>query len=238
MAVGNAIFVHNWATSGQEITVDIPNFNNTFQCSNNCNWLKMSDYPAEANMGSFAQELMNAGSMSPETAPLDELHDRAQYWVDVLTLAGSWKQWALNNAQGAWACRNACINWRCWLCGRWNCHNQSRFCNWSSGTLYTEYLNWLAEVDVADTFYAQVQQLQIDTQQALDDETNFVLDMTQLDLMKANLQIAMANASDILGDIEFKQRMNKTKALFLPVMAILLIIVIAFLFLDTKKYGL
>ena len=62
--------------------------------------------------------------------------------------------------------------------------------------------------------------------------------MTQLDLMKANLQIAMANASDILGDIEFKQRMNKTKALFLPVMAILLIIVIAFLFLDTKKYGL
>lgn len=235
MAQGEAIFVHTWTTGGSEITVPVPNFNNWFNCSGNCDWLKITDYPASANVSGFMQELINGASMSPETAPLDELHDRSQYWVDVLTLAGSYKTWALRNYMGAVDCANQCEAWYNW--NNWFCYKQSRFCKWSQNTMISQAVTWNNEMYVADLFYEQIQQLQIDTELALDNETSFVLDMTQLDLMKANLQIAMAEASDILGDIEFKQRMNKTKAIFLPVMAILLIIVIAFLFLDTKKYG-
>lgn len=226
-----AYFYHNWTSNGQEISIEVPDFTNVFVCGSNCN----NAYPP-ALANTFAQQLLNGATLSPASTPLMQLHDMRDYLTDLNVLADQYKNWALQNAAGNYDCYAACINWRCWLCGRWNCHEKSAFCNWSSGSMSTHYIEWTNEYNVAVAWDESIINLIEQTEQAIADEGNFIMLTTQIDIMKSKLQESMAQAGILLSNAQYIDSMNKTKSVFLPVMAVLLIVVIAFfLIANTKK---
>ena len=100
----------------------------------------------------------------------------------------------------------------------------------------THYIEWTNEYNVAVAWDESIINLIEQTEQAIADEGNFIMLTTQIDIMKSKLQESMAQAGILLSNAQYIDSMNKTKSVFLPVMAVLLIVVIAFfLIANTKK---
>ena len=224
-------FYHNWESDGSEVQVQIPNFNNVFVRGSNCGNESPDDYAPTIDQ--FINNITNAATLSPSGTPLEELHDRTLYWGDVYVLAGQYKSWAINNAQGHYNNAVACNNW--YSLTNWFCYKQSKFCKWSLDSMLRFYNEWLAEYVVAGDWFDDVEALYEASKEALETETQFIMETTQIDLMKAELQIAMANAGGVLADIEYQARMNKTKSIFLPIMAVMLVVVVAYLLINNSE---
>ena len=76
--------------------------------------------------------------------------------------------------------------------------------------------------------------IQDQTEQAIEFEQGYIATNTQIDMMKANLQIHLANAQAVVNRVESEERMSNLRLIFLPVMAILLVVIIVW-FLIGKK---
>lgn len=225
-----AKFYHNWASDGSEIAIDIPNiFAAPFHCGNQTSNPSPEDY---AYIDTFTIAVENAATLSPATTPYAELHDMALYLHDAFVLAGNYKTWIYQNGTGLANCYNSCQNYNNWF--RY-CYNSSTYGNWSGGSLYNFTMKWENELILANMWYTQIENLYLASVQAYEDEGGFLMMSAQIDIMKANLQIAMANASVVLTQAEEKERLSKMKVIFLPVMAILLVIFIVYFLMGETK---
>lgn len=222
---------HNWASTGQEVSIDIPKFTSVFACSSRCADLSPDNYNPILN--EFAQEVFNKSTLSPAPTPLEELYDKKKYWEEAMVLGLNYSNWARNNEAGAGNCANACYSWHSWK--NWFCYKQGKFCYWSGGTLASNSSKWYNEYIIALKFEQDCIDMYEATIIAIDDEVDLIQETIQIDIMKAQLQEALAQAESVLSDIEYKARMNKTKSIFLPVIAILLILVLAFLVINNTQ---
>jgi len=226
-----ATWYHNWESTGDEISVQIPNFEQVFRCNSNCDYLNPDDFAP--TLDTFTQTILNNASLSPATTPIGELFDQVSYWHEIKAVAQGFAAWTLSNGVNAFDCAASCRDW--WSVLNWNCYKQSQFCYWSANTLDSNFYKWYNLNYIAIEFELDTLLLYEQAVIAADDQFMFQQETIQIDIMKAQLQEALANAGGVLSDMEYKARMNKTKSVFLPVMAVLLIVVIAFLLINNKK---
>ena len=231
MAGTYSTWYHNWASDGSEVSIDIPKFTSVFACSSRCGDPDPDDYNPILN--TFAQEIFNQSTMSPAQSPLNELYDKKQFWLDVMPMGLGYSNWARNNEGGLANCASSCYSWHSLT--NWFCYKHNQFCYWSGNTLANKSGKWYNEYIIALKFEQDALDMYEATVIAIDDEVDLIQETIQIDIMKAELQIALAEASEVLSNIEYQNRMNKTKSIFIPIIAIMLVVIVTYLVINNQE---
>jgi hypothetical protein len=225
-----AWFYHNWTSDGSEVAVEIPDFQQDVpHCGDNTSILHIND--ALEDFGSWQIEIENASTLSPASIPLDQLHDQWDYLNDACVLAQNYVSFIEAGESALYQCMVDCSDYNNLF--RW-CSNSSTFGNNSMNDLYHRYAGWAGEIDNAVFWLENLLYLQDQTEQAIEFEQGYIATNTQIDMMKANLQIHLANAQAVVNRVEAEERMSNLRLIFLPVMAILLVVIIVWFLIGEK----
>lgn len=225
-----AWFYHNWTSDGTEVAVEIPDFQQDVpHCGNNTDILHIDD--ALEDFGQWQIEIENASTLSPASTPLQQLHDQWDFLNDACVLASNYVSFIEAGESALYQCLVDCSEYNNWF--RW-CSNSSTFDNKSYNQLWHRYMGWAGEIDNAVFWLDNLLYLQDATEQAIEFEQGYIATNTQIDMMKANLQIHLANAQAVVNRVESEERMSNLRLIFLPVMAILLVVIIVWFLIGEK----
>ena len=230
-----AWFYHNWESDGTEIAIEIPDMGsgNIPHCGDNTGSLDVNDAIPHAIGSTWQIQVENGATMSPAVSQLEQLHDMWVYLTDACMLANNYVSYCDISFTKLNDCMVSCADYNNLF--RW-CSNSSTFGRNSMQELYYLKVGWANAYQNATRWLETMLEAQQEAEDAWRSEQGYIATNTQIDMMKANLQITLANAQGAVNEVETRARMDKLKVIFLPVMAILLIVLLIwFLVGDDKK---